>query len=53
MLDGEAIEDALRVANACGAAAVSVVGDAAGLPDRAELDRLVSTDSEHLPDTIR
>jgi sugar/nucleoside kinase (ribokinase family) len=32
----------MRVANACGAAAVSVVGDMAGLPDREELDRLLA-----------
>lgn len=40
-LEGRPLDDALRVANACGAAAVSVVGDMAGLPDRDELERVL------------
>lgn len=41
---------ALRTGNACGAAAVAAVGDMAGLPDRAELARLLAIDT---PDTLR
>jgi 2-dehydro-3-deoxygluconokinase len=40
-MEGESVGRALEIANACGAAAVSVVGDLAGLPDRRELDRLL------------
>jgi 2-dehydro-3-deoxygluconokinase len=43
MLEGKSLEDALRVANACGAAALTVVGDMAGLPDRDEVARLLAT----------
>jgi 2-dehydro-3-deoxygluconokinase len=42
LLDGASLADALRRANACGAIAVSAVGDATGLPTRAELDRVLS-----------
>lgn len=49
-LDGADLEGALRQGNACGAAAVASVGDQSGLPDRAELHRLLTTDA---PDTLR
>jgi 2-dehydro-3-deoxygluconokinase len=49
-LDGQAPDEILRVANACGAAAVAVLGDQAGLPTRAELERLLDPDA---PDTLR
>lgn len=41
-LDGTDLETALRMGNACGALAVAAVGDQAGLPDRAELGRLLA-----------
>jgi 2-dehydro-3-deoxygluconokinase len=41
-LEGKPLEEALRAANACGAAAVTVVGDMGGLPDRQELERLLA-----------
>ncbi len=41
-LDGADLETALRMGNACGALAVAAVGDQAGLPDRAELGRLLA-----------
>jgi 2-dehydro-3-deoxygluconokinase len=41
-LEGKPLEEALRAANACGAAALTVVGDMGGLPDRQELDRLLA-----------
>jgi 2-dehydro-3-deoxygluconokinase len=41
-LDGVDLEIALRMGNACGALAVAAVGDQAGLPDRAELGRLLA-----------
>jgi 2-dehydro-3-deoxygluconokinase len=41
-LDGASLERALDVANACGAAAVSALGDQSGLPDRLELERLLA-----------
>ena len=49
-LDGADLEDALRAANACGASAVAASGDMAGLPERAELDRLLAGGG---PDTLR
>ena len=49
-LEGCGLEAALRMANACGAAAVSAVGDMAGLPDRAELERLLAATAG---DTLR
>jgi 2-dehydro-3-deoxygluconokinase len=49
-LEGRTTTDALRVANACGAAAVSSVGDQSGLPTRAELDRLLASGG---PDALR
>jgi 2-dehydro-3-deoxygluconokinase len=42
LLDGAPLADALRRANACGAIAVSAVGDATGLPTRAELQRVLA-----------
>ena len=42
LLDGASLVDALRRANACGAVAVSAVGDATGLPTRAELERVLA-----------
>ena len=41
---------ALRRANACGAAAVTTMGDLTGLPDAIELERLLTSGG---PDTIR
>ena len=49
-LDGSGLGDALRSANACGASAVAASGDMAGLPERAELDRLLAAGG---PDTLR
>jgi 2-dehydro-3-deoxygluconokinase len=48
-LDGTDLATALRMGNACGALAVAASGDQAGLPDRAELARLL----EGSPDTLR
>jgi 2-dehydro-3-deoxygluconokinase len=42
LLDGASLADALRRGNACGAIAVSAVGDATGLPTRAELQRVLA-----------
>ena len=42
LLDGAGLADALRRANACGAVAVAAVGDATGLPTRAELERVLA-----------
>lgn len=44
-LEGGDLTRALDVANACGAAAVSAVGDTTGLPDRFELERLLAASS--------
>jgi 2-dehydro-3-deoxygluconokinase len=49
-LDGVDLETALRMGNACGALAVAANGDQAGLPDRAELGRLLVAGG---PDTLR
>jgi 2-dehydro-3-deoxygluconokinase len=49
-LDGVDLPTALRMANACGALAVAALGDQSGLPDRAELGRLLAADG---PDTLR
>lgn len=49
-LEGEDLAAALRIANACGAAAVAAVGDLAGLPTSLELGRLLADDGR---DTIR
>lgn len=49
-LDGVDLPSALRMANACGALAVAALGDQAGLPDRAELGRLLAGGG---PDTLR
>ena len=49
-LDGVDLETALRMGNACGALAVAAAGDQAGLPDRAELARLLAGEGG---DTIR
>jgi 2-dehydro-3-deoxygluconokinase len=42
LLDGAGLQDSLRRANACGAIAVAAVGDASGLPNRAELERVLA-----------
>jgi 2-dehydro-3-deoxygluconokinase len=42
-LEGRPLDEALRIGNACGAVALTVVGDMGGLPDRGELDRLMAT----------
>jgi 2-dehydro-3-deoxygluconokinase len=49
-LDGLPTADVLARANACGAAAASTLGDQAGMPTRAELDRLLGDGG---PDTLR
>jgi 2-dehydro-3-deoxygluconokinase len=49
-LDGADLETALRMGNACGALAVAAIGDQAGLPDRAELGRLLAGGAS---DTLR
>lgn len=49
-LEGADLAHALRAANACGASAVAASGDMAGLPERAELDRLLADGG---PDTLR
>jgi 2-dehydro-3-deoxygluconokinase len=49
-LGGADLPTALRSGNACGAAAVAAVGDLTGLPDTAELARLLDDAG---PDTIR
>jgi 2-dehydro-3-deoxygluconokinase len=49
-LDGTDLQGALRAGNACGASAVAASGDMAGLPDRAELGRLLASEG---PDTLR
>jgi 2-dehydro-3-deoxygluconokinase len=49
-LDGVDLETALRMGNACGALAVAAAGDQAGLPDRAEVARLLAGEGA---DTIR
>ncbi|HET6175162.1 MAG TPA: sugar kinase [Gaiellales bacterium] len=41
LLDGASLSDSLRRGNACGAIAVSAVGDATGLPTRSELQRVL------------
>jgi 2-dehydro-3-deoxygluconokinase len=50
-LEGASPDQALRAANACGALAVSTVGDLTGLPDRPTLDALLAGPGG--PDTIR
>lgn len=50
-LRGAPVERALAAANACGALAVSTVGDLTGLPDRATLDALLAGGAG--PDTLR
>jgi 2-dehydro-3-deoxygluconokinase len=42
LLDGAGLANSLRRANACGAVAVAAVGDATGLPTRAELERVLA-----------
>lgn len=49
-LDGVDLETALNMGNACGAMAVVAAGDQAGLPDRAELGRLLASGGS---DTLR
>jgi 2-dehydro-3-deoxygluconokinase len=50
VLAGGSSADALAAANACGAAAVSTLGDQSGLPTRDELRRLLGSDAA---DTLR
>jgi 2-dehydro-3-deoxygluconokinase len=50
VLAGGSAAEALRVANACGAAVVATLGDQPGLPTRTELERLLQ---EGGPDTLR
>jgi 2-dehydro-3-deoxygluconokinase len=50
-LEGASPELALRAGNACGALAVSTVGDLSGLPDRPILDALLAGPGG--PDTLR
>jgi 2-dehydro-3-deoxygluconokinase len=49
-LDGLPTADVLAWANACGASAAATLGDQAGMPTRAELERLLSAGG---PDTLR
>ncbi len=49
-IEGDDLATALKMANACGAAAVAAVGDLSGLPTRIELARLIADDGQ---DTIR
>jgi 2-dehydro-3-deoxygluconokinase len=49
-IEGDDLATALDKANACGALAVSAVGDLAGMPTRIELARLIADDGQ---DTIR
>lgn len=49
-LAGVDLAGALRAANACGASAVAASGDMAGLPERAELERLLAPGGR---DTLR
>ena len=51
-LEGMDVGAALRMGNACGAAAVSALGDLTGLPERATLDRSLAT-STVTDDTLR
>jgi 2-dehydro-3-deoxygluconokinase len=50
-LEGADAGTALRAGNACGAAAVTTIGDLAGLPTRVELDALLAAPGG--PDTTR
>jgi 2-dehydro-3-deoxygluconokinase len=53
-LDGMDLTAALEVANACGAAVASALGDQTGLPDRAELAAILRAGvGAGAPDTIR
>jgi 2-dehydro-3-deoxygluconokinase len=52
LLDGNEPPTALRWANGCAAAVLSVEGDLAGLPTRAELERVVDGAAD-APDTLR
>ena len=52
LLDGASLVDALRRANACGAVAVSAVGDATGLPTRSELERVLAGGGRRRPDRV-
>ncbi len=53
-LDGTDLAEVLEIANACGAAAASALGDQTGLPDRASLAAILLAVSETGgPDTIR
>ena len=50
-LEGSDVAAALAMGNACGAAAVSALGDLTGLPERAALDRLLAATATD--DTLR
>jgi 2-dehydro-3-deoxygluconokinase len=50
-LEGRDVGAALGMGNACGAAAVSALGDLTGLPERAALDRLMT--AAESDDTLR
>ena len=50
-LEGRDMAAALAMGNACGAAAVSALGDLTGLPERAALDRLLAATATD--DTLR
>lgn len=51
LLEGMDLVRAVRLANACGAAATTVPGDIEGLPERADIDRVLA--SEAASDVIR
>ena len=51
-LEGRDVGAALEMGNACGAAAVSALGDLTGLPERAALDRLLAATASS-DDTLR
>ena len=51
LLEGKSIEEAVRLANACGASATTVPGDIEGLPERAEIDRFLAAGEG--PDVFR
>ncbi|MFN8623651.1 MAG: sugar kinase [Chloroflexota bacterium] len=53
VLEGADGPAALRAGNACGAAAVSTVGDLTGMPTRRELDAILRAADSGGPDTIR
>ena len=46
-LEGGDVPAALEMGNACGASAVSALGDLTGMPERAAADRLLAKSSDH------